>query len=404
MYKVITINLGNFGSTGRIIKEIEYSFDSAKYCFYHCYPQREDNLKREANDIIICSSFWFKIARKLGKITGFLDCFNTISTRLLLRKIRRINPDIVHLHNLHGGYLNIRLLFKFLNNNKNTKVVWTFHDCWPFTGRCPHFVIEKCGKWENGCFSCCYSKNRYPEANVDNTKKLWKLKKELFSRLDNLTIVTPSNWLANLAKRSFFKNASVETINNGIDLNVFRPTRLGSNLRFLADYKFIILGVAFDWGYRKGLDVFIELSKQLDSDYQIVLVGTNETIDSLLPKNIISIHKTNSKEELAQLYSIADLFVNPTREDTFPTVNIESIACGTPVLTFKTGGSPEIINELCGSIVDCDDVENLKKEIIRICENRPFKSEDCLKRARIFDSKKTYRKYCSLYSLLLNKE
>ena len=288
-------------------------------------------------------------------------------------------------------------LISFLKNKK-IKVIWTLHDCWAFTGRCPYFTLLNCSKWKSGCNNCDYSKKLYPQTFFDNSKSSWNYKKDCFLGFKELIIVTPSQWLADLVKESFLNAYPIITINNGIDTAIFKPTSSSFREKFgISPNKNVLLGVAFDWGYRKGLDVFVKLSKRLSDDYQIVLVGTNEKTDKVLPKNIISIHRTNNQKELAEIYSSADLFINPTREENYPTVNMEAIACGTPVVTFKTGGSPEIIDDKTGRVVECNDVDNLIKEIIDICENQKIKRENCIKRGKEFDSHGRFQLYLNLY-------
>ena len=218
----------------------------------------------------------------------------------------------------------------------------------------------------------------------------------MFQGLD-LTIITPSQWLANLVKYSFLKDYPVKVINNGIDLSVFKPTENSFREKNGLTGKKIVLGVAFGWGVRKGLDAFIELEKRLPDDYQIVLVGTDDNVDKRLPAKIISIHHTQNQKELAEIYTAADVFANPTREENYPTVNMESIACGTPVVTFRTGGSPEILDETCGSAVDCDDVDALEIEIRRICEEKPYSVEACLAWSKNFDKNSRFEEYMKLY-------
>ena len=213
----------------------------------------------------------------------------------------------------------------------------------------------------------------------------------------DLTIITPSQWLADQVKMSFLKDYPVKVINNGIDLSVFKPTESDFRDRYGFVDKKIVLGVAFGWGHRKGLDVFIELSKRLPEDYRIVLVGTDDNVDKQLPANIVSIHRTQNQTELAEIYTAADVFANPTREEVLGLVNIESLACGTPVVTFKTGGSPECIDETCGSVVPCDDVDAVEMEIRRICEEKPYSIEACLARAKSFDMNEKFKEYVDLY-------
>ena len=213
-----------------------------------------------------------------------------------------------------------------------------------------------------------------------------------------MTIATPSQWLADLVKKSFLKDYPVKVINNGIDLSVFKPTESDFRQKNGIGDKYMLLGVADGWGARKGLDVFVELSKRLNpAKYQILLVGTNDSVDKQLPDNIISVHRTQNQKELVEIYTAADLFVNPTREENYPTVNMESIACGTPVLTFRTGGSPEILDETCGSAVVCDDIDALELEITRIAEEKPFTMENCLIRAKQFDKNERFKEYIGLY-------
>ena len=229
-------------------------------------------------------------------------------------------------------------------------------------------------------------------------KKSWKRKKEWFSTLENLVLVTPSEWLAKLAGQSFFAKYPIKVINNGIDLSVFKPEDSDFRSKYGCENKKILLGVSFAFGYRKGLDVFVELASRLDSEkYQIVLVGTSEEIDKSLPANIISIHKTNDQKELAQIYSAADVFLNPTREENYPTVNMEALACGTPVITFKTGGSPEIIDSTCGSCVPYNDIDAFEREIIRVCKEELYSSQSCLAKSVNFDKNAKFEEYVKLY-------
>lgn len=331
----------------------------------------------------------------LATLTGYIGCFSFISTKAFLKKVDQINPDIIHLHNLHGWYINIPILFRYIKKH-NIRVVWTLHDCWSFTGHCPHFVMAKCDKWKSKCKNCP-SYRGYPKSIWDNAQKMYNRKKRWFTGVNDLTLVAPSEWLADLVKDSYLKEYSVKVINNGIDLSVFKPTESNFREKYSVGNKKIVLGVAFGWGEKKGLDVFVELAKRLPEDYQIVLVGTDDGIDKMLPDKIISIHRTQDQKELAEIYTAADLFVQTTREDNFPTVNLEALACGTPVLTFNTGGSPECIDETCGFVVEKDDIESLTEKIIQISETNPFSAENCIKRASMYDYNRKFREYLSLY-------
>ena len=337
--RILEINQVNFGSTGHIMLQIADLARAEGHKAVCCYYARR-NRNKDKNTIYIGNKITHNIHKRFCKYTGYNGCLSLISTLNFIRKAKKFEPDIIHIHNLHNCYINLPMLFKFIKKN-DIKVVWTLHDCWSFTGQCAHFVIAKCDRWKSGCHDCPQI-HVYPRSNVDRTKKMWRLKKQWFTGVKEMTIVTPSVWLSDLVKESYLKDYPVMVINNGIDLSVFKRTASDFRAKNNLVGKFIILGVASIWETRKGIDVFIELAKRLDERFRIVLVGTDDEIDNALPDNIISIHRTSNQIELAEIYSASDIFFNPTREDTYPTVNMEAIACGTPVMTFNTGGSPEI--------------------------------------------------------------
>lgn len=313
----------------------------------------------------------------------------------LVKKIKEYNPDVIHLHNLHGYYLNLEVLFNYLAES-NKPVIWTLHDCWAFTGHCAHFDYIGCDKWKDECNNCP-QKKEYPSSNfLDNSKLNFNKKKELFTSLQNMKIITPSKWLAKLVQESFLGKYNVEVINNGIDLNVFKPTPSDFRQKYYLEKKKIILGVASVWTERKGLSTFIELSAKLNEDYQIVLVGITEKQKNDLPVNIIGITRTNNIKELAEIYTAADVFVNPTLEDNFPTVNLEALACGTPVITYDTGGSPEIVNIECGAVVRQDNLDELILKIIKLtkCKNV---TTICLKEVKKYNKYQKFLHYFYIY-------
>ena len=341
------------------------------------------------------SDGYTKLQALLSRIFGNYGFGARLSTKKLIKKIRELNPDIVHLHNLHSHNCNLEMLFKYFKKT-DIKLYWTFHDCWAFTAYCPYFDSVGCDRWRDGCYDC--PKRREFSWFFDRSPELYRKKKALLAGLD-LTVVTPSRWLGELVGQSFLKDCKVKVINNGIDLDVFKPTESDFRQKYgIGDGQKILLGVSFEWEYRKGLDVFVELHRRLDPDkYCIVLVGTNDEVDKQLPSGMISIHRTQNQRELAEIYTAADILVNPTREENYPTVNMEAIACATPVLTFRTGGSPEIIDESCGYAVDCGDVDAMEREIIRICNDEPYTCEACLVRARAFNMNDRYKEYVELY-------
>lgn len=311
----------------------------------------------------------------------------------MLRELDEIAPDIVHLHNLHGHNVHLGMLLTYLKEKK-VKVYWTFHDCWAFTAYCPYYDMAGCDQWKTECRKC--PQRKHFSWFFDRSQYLFDKKKELLDGLD-LTIITPSHWLASQVKQSFLKQYEVQVIHNGIDLSVFQPRQSDFRAKYGLENKFVVLGVAFGWGLRKGLDVFIELSKRLDARFQIVLVGTDDKVDKQLPNNIISIHRTNNQMELAEIYSAADVFVNPTREEVLGLTNLEALACGTPAITFNTGGSVECVDESCGMVVEQNDVDALEKAIIMTCTEKPFVRHACIGKAQAFRLQDKFGEYISAY-------
>lgn len=394
--KVVQINaVCGFGSTGKICVGISRILSSQGIENYILYCTGSTDYPNGVK----CAEPLPKLQALRSRVLGNYGFNSRRTTRILIRELERIGPDVVHLHNLHGHNCDLELLMDYFREKK-TKLVWTFHDCWAFTAYCPHFVMAGCEKWRTGCHHC--SQRRTFSWFFDRSRWLYEKKKRAFSGLD-MTIATPSEWLAGLVKESFLKEYPVVVVNNGIDLDVFKPTPSDFRQKYgISQDQFLLLGVAIQWVPRKGADVFMRLARRLDPErFKIVLVGTDDAIDKQLPENIISIHRTANQTELAEIYTAADLFVNPTREDTFPTVNMESIACGTPVLTFHTGGSPEIIDGKTGAAVDCDDEEALYRSIIRIEADRPFAREDCRAHALFYDENRKFREYAQLYRSIL---
>lgn len=316
------------------------------------------------------------------------------ATEQFIEEVKNYDPDVIHLHNLHGYYINIEVLFNYLKE-ADKKVIWTLHDCWAFTGHCTHFDYIGCDKWKTGCEKCPQTREYPKSLLLDHSKLNYQTKKELFTKVKNLTIVTPSHWLASLVKESFLAEHPVEVIHNGIDLEVFKPTPSNFRERYHCEDKTIVLGVANVWSKRKGLNAFVQLSKELPKNFQIVLVGLSKKQIKKLPENIIKIERTNSTKELAEIYTAVDVFTNPTLEDNFPTTNLESLACGTPVITYDTGGSPECIDKSSGYVISKDNINEIIKKLIssNFIKYKMF----CLKRAKEFNKRILFRNYLALY-------
>ena len=318
------------------------------------------------------------------------------ATMRYISQISEWQPDAIALHNIHGYFLHYPTLFDFFRNF-GRPVVWTLHDCWPFTGHCSYFDRFDCIKWHTECGDCPMT-HYYPSSLVDQSRRNFSLKKKYFSNLENLTIVTPSNWLAGLVNQSFLAGYPVHTIHNGIDLNKFRPSVEG-------DDDHIVLGVANSWSKRKGLKDFGKLRNLLPSEYKIVLIGLTKAQKSSLPAGVMGIERTETVSELVSWYSQSLVFANPTYSDNFPTTNVEALACGTPVITYATGGSPEAIDDETGRVVPAGDIEQLASAIKDFAgRDRATLRAACRSRASaLFDQESRYGEYVTLVEDLVKR-
>ena len=391
--KILEINVVcGIKSTGRICTDLASCLttngDSCLVAYGREYvPEKYEPISYKfASDI---SVKFHAVISRVFDCAGFCS-FN--DTKKLIRKIEEYNPDVIHLHNLHGYYINVKYLFDYLKVCRKP-VVWTLHDCWAFTGHCCHFDLAKCEKWKEGCYDCVL-KSSYPSSLIlDRSKFNFKEKMRLFTALDNVIIVTPSQWLANLVKQSYLSKYPIKVINNGIDTDIFKPTQSDFREKYGLENKKVILGVSSLWNKNKGVDDFIKLADELDDNCKIVLVGE---VQQSLPEKILALGRTDSREDLAKIYTMADVFVNPTYEDTYPTVNLEAQACGTPVISYKTGGSPECVDMRYGSAVEQGDISALVSEINRDFTKIKVDSSS-------FDKNKKYTEYIELYKSLIEK-
>lgn len=392
MKTVLLINISNYGSTGNIMRGISKAAEQNGFVCWQAYAPDKKNAPKAERDIIISPYNIRRFNELYSRFTGMRGFQAYFSTKVFLRKIDKIKPDIIHLHNLHNNYIHVGLLFDYIKEN-HIKVIWTLHDCWAFTGRCPHFQISGCERWKTGCHDCPYPKEEYPSARLDRTKILWKMKKAAFTGVNDMTIATPSKWLADLVKESFLSEYPVKVINNGIDLTVFKPTESDFKKVFGLEGKILVLTVALGWDKRKGYGDLLELAKILDDSCRIVLVGVSkEQIDSL-PSKILGIERTNSPKELAEIYSVCDVFVNTTYEDNYPTVNLEARACGLPVVTYRTGGSPESAGD-DAVLVEVGDIHGMKLAIEKVIG----KKKKCICSEEL-SAEEMFAEYIELYDL-----
>ena len=392
----------NSGSVGRIAEQIGQAAMQHGWDSYITYAR--NHLPSQSKTIKIGNKFdiyWHGINTRL--FDNHCLC-STSATKKLIKQIEQIKPDIILLHHIHGYFLNIKVLFNYLTV-LDTPVVWVFHDCWSFTGHCAHFDFVGCDKWKSQCYHCPQKKEYPGSLWLDQSLRNYTLKKQLFNRAKNMTIVPVSHWLGSMVQQSFLNKYPIHVIQNGIDINMFSPQSNGEQVKekYGVSSKFLLLGVASTWGSRKGLQDFIALNQRISDDCQIILVGLTKRQIQELPNNIIGVERTESVQALAALYSAADLFVNPTWEDTFPTTNLEALACGTPIVTYCTGGSVESVSDDTGFVVDKGNIETLN-DVIKIVKQKgkAFYSDNCRNRAMaLFNKNDRFCEYIHLFNQLL---
>lgn len=367
--KILMINaVCGIKSTGRICTDLARDLEAQGHEVKIAYGREEvpeQYMKYAVRIGNTVDVYWHALMTRLFDDRGY---WSRIATKRFLKWADEYDPDLLWLHNLHDYFINIEMLFDWIKSRPQMEVKWTQHDCWAFTGHCPHFTISKCEQWKSHCVKC-ENRTRFPKGTLFNRcKRNFDRKMKAFSGIGKMTLITPSQWLAGLIKQSFLKEYPVQVIHNTIDTSIFKPTDGNFRERYGLEDKKIVLGVASVWSNKKGLNDFIRLSQILDESYAIVLVGLSDKQIKALPDRIIGIRRTDSAAELAQIYTTADVFVNPTYEDNYPTVNLESQACGTQCITYNTGGSPESVP--AKNVVDTGDVEGLLKLIVELTDQK----------------------------------
>jgi len=370
--KILQINsVYGYGSTGRIVESIHKTCIKKGIDSYVIFSRlgainsTEQEVEETDNIIRVYNDKEFKEHVLKAVLLDKHGLYSNKSTYVIIDKIKEINPDIIHLHNIHGFYLNYEILFDFLKKF-NKKIIWTLHDCWAFTGYCSHYEYNECNEWKTGCLNCKYS-NVYPYRLLSNSKDNYIRKSKVFNSVDDITIITPSFWLKQQIRNSFLKGKVCKVITNGLSSEKFKFTKTNILEKYGIFNKKIILAVSSIWTKQKGFDEYLKLAKLINEDWKIVMVGLSKKQIKKLPKNIIGIERTNSIEDLIELYSAATVFVNLTLEETFSLVNIEAQSCSLPVITYNTGGSPEtVLNK--ENIVDKYDLN----KVIELLNNRSF--------------------------------
>lgn len=395
-------NEGNTGSVGTIAESLGTFVIEKGWESYIAFARFE----RGSNSKLI------RIGSELDVITHGIEsrifdndgfCSRN-ATKRLINKIEDIKPDLIHLHHLHGYFINVEILFNFLLHS-NIPVVWTFHDCWSFTGHCTYFDYVDCDKWKSHCNSCP-QKHEYPKSIfLDNSKNNFSKKRKLFTSISRMTVVSVSNWLDKLVEQSFFKDSNHLCIYNGIDLELFKPINNSDVIKnkYNINKKFVILGVATTWDRRKGLNDFIELSKYIKNEEIIVLVGLSKEQRRILPSNVLGLPRTENRIELAHLFAASDVFLNLSTEETFGLTTAEALASGTPAIVYNKTASPELVNSKTGFVVEKNDYLSIIEAIDEIKKNKKefYKSNCRLRAFKLFNSKDIYNSYFELYNNMI---
>lgn len=400
MKRLLQLNCMDSGSTGGIMRGIAAQAEQEGYmCRMLCAPPKPGaHLKKES--ICVGNALECGLQRKLNKFTGQYGKGFPLATRQLIRELERFKPDVVQLHNLHHQFFDVSRLFAYLKE-KQIPTVWTLHDCWAITGHCAHYMMSGCDRWRNGCGECP-DLGHYPAIYRDTTAQLFAQKKKLYGKMENLFLVAPSDWTKRQIENSFLKNRPITVIKNGIDLQAFKPRSSNFREQYGLENAFVILGVSSYWTAEKGIDVFLRLAEKLPEPYRIVLVGGDPADSKTLPRSIVHIPRVENKQRLAEIYTAADVFFNPTQEEVMGLVNVEALACGTPVVTFPTGGSPECIDSRCGICLPVPTVDAAMQALAQLEKKTvQFSPEQCIRRSRHFDQKRCMESYLQVYTSIL---
>lgn len=391
------------GSTGRITEAIGKMMKQEGWDCYVVHGARYVG-KTQLKSLQVVSKFQEYLHALWSMLFDKHGLYSRKQTKELINKLREIKPDVVQLHCIHGYYINYSILFEYLKESQ-VPVVWTFHDCWAFTGHCAHFAYERCDKWKDGCHNCTLLKDYPKTLFIDNSKENWNAKEKSFTSLDNMHIVSVSEWLATLAKQSFFKKYSMQIVYNGVDVNIFKPlddTSIRSKYG-IAEKDFLMIACATAWTEYKGIYDYIELSKHINKDDKLLLVGIDETWKKKLPSKIIAIPRTNNTRELVALYSSADVVLNLSYQESFGLTTVEGFACGTPGVVYNVTASPELITDSTGIIVEAGNIKGVLSAIEIIKKNgKDYYRKHCRNRAvESFDINQRFEEYRILYNKLI---
>lgn len=362
--KIYFINsVVDYGSTGKIVRDLANQLKKQGNTVRIAYGRHD--AKSSTDTLNLSTRPGFLLHYLLSRLFGRHGLHSTQKTKILIEDIKKFNPDTIHIHNVHGYYLNVPLLLKELKS-MNVKIIWTLHDAWLISGSSAYFDYHGCKTWDMGCVECNSTKD-YPRADlIKRQKKNFEWKKKSLTGFQNLTFITPSIWLMNLISSSFLNTYPCTVVNNGIDTTIFKQ-RINEGLTKRYQDKKVLLGVASIWERRKGLQDFIQLNEMISKDYNIILIGLSKKQIKELPETIIGVERTSDAKELAQYYSMAHAYLNPTYEDNYPTTNLEALSCNTPVIAYDTGGNKEVQGI---EIVKQGDVKEMLSAIQKLPENK----------------------------------
>lgn len=397
---IVQIASASTGGIGRLTRDISDVLNQKGISNYIAYGRGE--IFNSERDYMFGSRTEILMHGALTRLTDKTGLYSKNGTLQLLKFLDRVKPNIIQLHNLHGYYLNYEILFQYIKRH-NITTVWTLHDCWAYTGHCTHYTFVRCDQWKSQCYRCTQQR-RYPTCWFKgNVKENYERKRRAFTGVENLTLVTPSKWLADQTKYSFLKGYETKVINNGIDLKLFRVKGKTDISKYHIPDKKIVLGLASTWGDRKGESDFIRLAAMLPPEYVVVMVGLSSQKIKKLPSNVIGIEHTENVEDLVDIYNTAEIFLNLTYEDNFPTTNLEAMACGTSVLTYRTGGSPESITKEVGYVVPVGDVQAVRNIVVAHRKNHQTILV-CRENALKYDKNDRFNEYVELYTHLKSKQ
>ena len=382
-------------STGRICTDIAEILEANGHECKIAYGREEVPQKHQKYAVRIgnkASLYGHALKARLFDCAGF---GSSAATRKLIAKIKEYNPDIIHLHNLHGYYIHVGLLFKFLREY-GKPILWSFYDCWSFTGHCAHFDFNACEQWKTGCHKCPHKKD-YPASICSRAQRNYQAKRSLFTGLSNLQIIVPSRWMQKMVSQSYMQQYPVHVFPNGIDLASFIPPKTEFRKKWGLQDKFLVLGVSSFWNKMKGLEYFNRLAEELDREkFQVVLVGQAEK--GSLSNNVFHVSATNNIQELCELYTAADIFVNPTLQETQGLTTVEALACGIPAIVFNSGGAAECVDETCGIVVERGDYQNLLNSVLRVQSGEvKIDKQDCIRVAQKYEAQRLYKEFMRLY-------